>query len=526
MHPLLKSDPETIRESFAGLKSRRDIAHLLEVSDQTLIWHLYRHPPHRRYREFALQKLSGGTRRILAPVSRIRLLQAKLNAVLQIVAPLSIVSHGFVKGRSIRSNADVHCKRRWVLNIDIENFFPAINFGRVRGLFMAHPFKLPPPAATVLAQLCCFENELPQGAPSSPIVANLVCLRLDAELRRLAKSHRCYVTRYADDITFSTGTDQFPPALASVVTTASSRLTVAGPALINVIAKNGFQLNSSKARLMRRTEHQEVTGLTVNVRPNVRRGYVTQLGSMMHAWEKFGYAAAEQEWQKKFDHKRRIASGREVSFKRALSGRLAFLQMVKGANDPVVRRLRLRLDRLVGTPSFTDAVWVIEGDHYTGTGFVLRGHGFITCDHVLDQSGDIVAFRASQPDVRYPVVPRVRDHDSDVAVCEVPVASGHSLDVSLHSPTIGLPIRVVGYPNWNEGNSAYVADGKITALKKFFSAPYALVSAQIIAGNSGGPVLDDEGRVVGVARTGDRFIGDPMKQENGVILVGVLEQQE
>lgn len=76
---------------------------------------------------------------------------------------------------------------------------------------------VPPPAATVLAQICCFDNQLPQGAPTSPMVSNMLCARLDGELQRLATQYGCMYTRYADDITFSTNTRHFPRELACFV---------------------------------------------------------------------------------------------------------------------------------------------------------------------------------------------------------------------------------------------------------------------------------------------------------------------
>ena len=94
--------------------------------------------------------------------------------------------------------------------IDLENFFPSINFGRVRGLFMSEPFNVPQAGATILAQLCCHRGVLPQGAPTSPVISNIICSRLDRQLMKLAQSHNCFCTRYADDITFSKTRTAFP----------------------------------------------------------------------------------------------------------------------------------------------------------------------------------------------------------------------------------------------------------------------------------------------------------------------------
>src|SRR5207253_3206344 len=153
------------------------------------------------FRSFEVRKRAGGARTIAAPRGALRLLQVKLlNILSEVFDPRESV-HGFVRDRSIVTNADRHKGRPVLLNVDLQDFFPSINFGRVRGVFMAKPYSLPPNVATVLAQLCCLANQLPQGAPTSPIIANMVCARLDGQLQRLAKATDATYTRYADDIT-------------------------------------------------------------------------------------------------------------------------------------------------------------------------------------------------------------------------------------------------------------------------------------------------------------------------------------
>src|SRR5690606_34283132 len=103
------------------------------------------------------------------------------------------------------TNAAVHKGKRTILNLDLDDFFGQFNFGRVRGYFIANKhFELDPHIATVIAQIACYENSLPQGSPCSPVIANLITASLDMRLLRLANSCGCSYSRYADDITFST----------------------------------------------------------------------------------------------------------------------------------------------------------------------------------------------------------------------------------------------------------------------------------------------------------------------------------
>src|SRR5262249_16793586 len=126
------------------------------------------------------------------------------------------VAHGFKRKRDIRSNARQHRHRRWVFNIDLEDFFPSINFGRVRGFFIKNrDFALHEEVATVIAQIACHDNSLPQGSPCSPVISNLVAHLLDMRLVKLASTNGCTYSRYADDLTFSTNKKEFPADVAS-----------------------------------------------------------------------------------------------------------------------------------------------------------------------------------------------------------------------------------------------------------------------------------------------------------------------
>src|SRR5207302_1692057 len=142
--------------------------------------------------------------RISAPTSSIKIIQKRLNQVLQAVYKPKAPVHGFARDRGIVSNADRHINKKVILNIDLEDFFPTIHFGRVKGVLKAPPYSLPNEVAQTLGNICCYKRALPQGAPTSPVVSNMVCVSLDSGLRHLAEEHACTYTRYADDITFST----------------------------------------------------------------------------------------------------------------------------------------------------------------------------------------------------------------------------------------------------------------------------------------------------------------------------------
>lgn len=344
----LSAEPEELKSKFAALKSRQDVADLLEVDRAHLNYHLHISPRSTRYTTFDIPKRSGGTRKITTPVTALKIIQRKTNQILQHVYKPKPWVHSFIKDENIVKNAREHIGREWVFNIDLKDFFPSITFRRIRGLFMANPYKLPPSVATILAQICCFDDKLPQGAPTSPIVSNMLCARLDNELHRLAIKHKCKYTRYVDDITFSTYEHNFPPALAK--NNSLGEIEV-GDELNRIIQENWFEVNPDKVRLRRKNLRQEVTGLTVNDfnksgRLNVRRQYVRQIRAMLHAWERNGLEDAEKEYLKRHDKKHRAPFKKPPSLIHILNGKIAFLGMVIGKDKPVYSRYYCQFRRL------------------------------------------------------------------------------------------------------------------------------------------------------------------------------------
>ena len=241
----------------------------------------------KKYLFFDIKKKNGGFRSIKAPRGGLRALQYKLAPILSHFYKQRNSVHGFVEGRSIVSNAKMHKRKRYVFNVDLKDYYGTINFGRIRGLFKANPFKLGHKAATVLAQICVFENSLPQGAPTSPVLSNFIASNLDRKLANLARRYKLTYTRYADDITFSSNNRNFPEAIGFYE--GDNPITgscYAGRALEETIESSGFELNHDKTRLQIRGVRQDVTGLTVNEFPNVRRTYIRDIRAFITCLEK------------------------------------------------------------------------------------------------------------------------------------------------------------------------------------------------------------------------------------------------
>lgn len=273
-----RKDLITLKNSFLQIKHDHELAEILGLNYGTLVYHIFKVPDERKYRIFKIPKKSGGFRTLCSPISNIKLIQKKLSEILNEIYTPRINAHGFIPGRSIVSNARIHVRQNAILNIDIKDYFPTINFGRVRGLFLSKPFNFPKWIATLLAQICTYQNQLPQGSPVSPIISNMVCSKLDNRISMLSKKYCCYFTRYADDITLSTNKYDFPSEFIRQI-----RI---------IIEEEGFSVNENKFRIQKKNQRKEVTGITVNEKLNVKRKYIRNIRAILSSWEKFGYDQA------------------------------------------------------------------------------------------------------------------------------------------------------------------------------------------------------------------------------------------
>lgn len=267
-----------------------DLSHLLGYTAKGLAYVLYGRSPSSNYTNFTIPKKSGGVREINAPISELKLIQKRLAMLLQDCIHdinkkrkiKSVLSHGFRRDCSIITNALEHKNKKYVFNIDLADFFGTINFGRVRGFFIKNEnFKLEPAIATIIAQIACYENSLPQGSPCSPVISNLIGHTLDIRLARLANQYSCHYSRYADDITFSTNLREFPSQIART-DGADEHLYIPGAKLAKAIRRSGFTINPDKTRLQYKNSRQDVTGLTVNKKVNTRSVYWRTVRSMAH----------------------------------------------------------------------------------------------------------------------------------------------------------------------------------------------------------------------------------------------------
>lgn len=279
------------------------------------------------YQEFEIPKKSGGTRIIHAPKDPLkRILQTiskELCLVQQLECNIGKVPHGFIKGRSIFTNAQPHVNKMVVINVDIENFFGSINFGRIYGYFKKDKrFMLNNKVAGMLANLLTYNGVLPQGSPASPVISNLLFNIVDKRILKLVKKYKLTYTRYADDLTFSTNRKEFMSEIDQFLIK-----------LEKIIVDSGYSINPTKTRINTHDERQEVTGLVVNRKVNFPKEYFKNTKAMVHSYYKneefyiegkagtlsqllgrFSYIEQINEYNKKRD--KRISTIMNVRYKR------------------------------------------------------------------------------------------------------------------------------------------------------------------------------------------------------------------
>lgn len=354
--PYLYESCEELSKKFHELKTPRDVAQLLQVPYDYLVYYIYRIPSDSRYIKFRVPKRSKGHRTIYSPISSLNIIQRKLSQVLYAIYEPRPCVHGFAASRSIITNAKAHVNKNFVLNIDIKDFFSAINFGRVQGMFIKNPYKLDKKVAAVLSQICCFNKVLPQGAPTSPIISNLICQKLDSELQRFSKQYGLMYTRYADDITLSSNRKELPAPLVSSYKKGCPYVTL-GDELRSIIENNGFQINYAKVRLAYKTQRQEVTGLTVNQSVNVNRQFIRNIDGALHAWERHKLKAAIETYNAKYAKKVTLPGKEAAPFLDSIRGKIEFVGSVRGKNDYLYQKLLRKFDELRDR----DAMQVEEG---------------------------------------------------------------------------------------------------------------------------------------------------------------------
>lgn len=528
-----KDEAITATPTFDLLKAHDlgSFAHMLGLTRKQLGYLLYKKDITRNYTSFKILKRNGTERQIKAPNDKLKYLQRNIVGQLSNLREFKPQVTGFVAGRSILDNALFHVDKRFVLNIDLSDFFGSINFGRVYGMLHKPPYNIEKSVAAAIAKAATSDNCLPQGAPTSPILANLICTKLDADLGKLCRLNKCTYSRYADDITISSRMKKFPLAHFESEGEGPSAVVLA-PDLIGIVEANGFKINVGKSRLYPREWRQEVTGLVVNERPNVKRTYIRTVRATLHAVEKYGLAAAQGKFEKDF--------GGKVDLAYRLAGQVSFIGQIRGRNNELYKNLVSRFNKtgmsvkLRTVPTKKElaemAVWVLESESTAGTNpnqgtaFFLSGYGLITCAHCINDK--MVIYHSHSPNIKYKVEVEKIDNDRDIALLTFPKELDTVQNLKMgkvESLNSQDEIWLLGYPNHVPWKPIRSERGSLVRKFPTKSLQYFEITSKVISGNSGGPITDTEFHVVGIARRG--ITDDTSIREAEYIGISILEIQ-
>lgn len=518
--------------------------------------------PSPKYKTFTLSKKSGGIRVINAPKIKIKAIQWELLKLIHEYYPDAKKSvHGFVKNKSIITNAEQHLDKTFIFNIDLEDFFPSIHFGRVRGIFKKEPFGFPEDIAAVLAHICCKDGKLPQGAPTSPIITNLACRQLDNDLQALAKKNRATYTRYCDDITFSFTVKKSKDLPKKIIDLNTSPVT-AGADLDAIIEKHSFKINTAKTRLESRATRMQVTGITVNEQPNVPRKFIHEIRGMIHSWEKYGVKKAEEHLALKYN--RQLRNEITPPFHNVLRGKLLFLKMVIGESSPVFARLATKFNTLVDKeklspnsklPISRKVVSDIDAVRATftieclqdvpglpkplesplgsfGTAFIYREKYIITCCHVIStyyeelkgyftyDESSITLIDHNKKKLGVKIIAKCPDRDIAILQPDFDINDYPYFSKASKVPLSGDVLQILGFPNYR--SSKKVSRTKTELITEQYAksgVQYIEVNATIRKGNSGGPVIDGNRDIVGLAVEG----ATQADGDNGVVVTSEID---
>lgn len=512
------------------------------------------------YTSFYIKKKRGGFRKILSPCHDLKKIQKELNIILGNNYEFNCeIVHGFVKSHSIKTNAVVHKDANYILNIDLKNFFDTIHFGRVRGMFMKPPFNFSDYIATNLAKVTCYEKKLPQGAPTSPTISNIICYRMDRKLSHLCSKNNCRYTRYADDITISTKMLYLPKKIAQF----SDGQVILSSNITDIIKEEGFTINMDKLKISPNNNRQEVTGLIVNKKINVQKVYIKKLRALLNNVSKYGFYLMGCKYFEKILSDCSNKDYIKQKFINVLKGKIEFLKMIRGIADYIYIKYASIFNELIDQDYFdTDYGLDIKNfierrvfplvsydEVIQGTCFMSKEIGMITSTHVLNSLQAFTTeknFKESELkdkfrfcDVggkpfyildhynrKYIINPEITKEyiNSDVLFYNcIPSKKNFKINKN-YVPKIGEKVYLAGYGEFKNFKSSSInyIESNVTGYTEFFSKRVVCINSKIYHGMSGGPVLNSEREVIGVIYAGlnlDDNNGDGViSKTNGFVL--------
>jgi len=414
---------------------------------------------------------------------------------------------GFIKGKSIKDNALKHQARRVIVHFDIKDFFPSITAKRIIG-FSRKVLSFDYKAAVIFSELVTYRNILPQGSPCSPILANMICLRMDRQIKAFIHSSRAIYTRYADDMIFSTN-NEAALAVSKLISKDENQVVKASDSFRNLVLNNGFELNDRKTSIRKAPGSLKVTGLVVNKKVNVSRSYLKQMRLELHIMGKYKTG--------NINH---------------LIGKVSYFRFVRGKDDKLACKYCHILNEL-GKAYFPDADFYLKKEDAVckylgcittnggniGTCFFSKGF-IITSFHVIEGISKSLPLsfkisfyngnkKAEENEVTiingfyYNEIAFLKPNDTAfIEKRELKIAKEKALISSLVS-TSGFVHNTIQ----DNSNPIILDNVKLLSNRNIYDGNFFVTEkGKINKGMSGGPIFDKNFEVVGVAFGGNQLV--------------------
>ena len=509
------------QNDFFSITTREELASFFHISKRHLAMLSYK--PMKRYTKFKVLKKNGkGFREISAPRSDLKQVQRSIADALSAYYQPPACVYGYVPNKSIADNAARHVRKRCILSIDIKDFFPSITGSRIHGLLRKR-FNFSEEVADTLTNLVCDNGCLPQGAPSSPVLSNIICYSMDRAFLNLASRNQITYTRYADDLVFSS-TSSFK--MKAVYDRGSSGKEAVSAAVKGILEQNGFLLNEDKIHFAHRGTRLSVNGIVVNKKCNFKRTEYRALRVLFHNWKVSGLEVAANKYALSFPTRRARFFDEEqlipAKFVAHIRGRLEYYTMITSPNgcppNPLIKLWTLYHERTgEQTPYLTKENTALRVESCYGANedlFAADGSAFIcfnkliTCRHCLTSETnsastdsfsehDIAIYDSFGNEMDFKFKQFVLRWDYDLAFIDNIKEIGKlpkALADCTYLPQPGETVTGVGYA---AGNSiAHSVIGKVT--DNGLTTGLGKIDQPFIHGMSGGPVFNSKHKVIGI----------------------------
>ena len=538
---------------FREIKTRIELASVLGFPLSKLTFYAYANKRD-YYTEFMVKKRDGISNRIiLAPENGLKDIQKviaeHMDEIYKQYIPSSV--QGFVKGRSIVTNAELHLHKKYIVKVDLKDFFPSITADRVNGLFRSKPFNFSREVADCITRLVTTRNSLPQGSPASPVISNMICWKMDKIFMNYCKNKKILYSRYADDLTFSMYNEKSIKYLIKTDKENYDKGLVVTDDVESIIQKNRFIINNMKTGVFSSYTRQTVTGIVVNKKMNYRRKEYEQLRNLFWYWKKVGSTklAADRyssyffsnSLNKKFY--KSDGSFSESYFINHIRGKLDFYSMIcqknKSEESSSLERLWTWFNECtrevvpkisIKKRIFYIDCWITIGkgkektdEGGSGTGCIVEGIGFVTSCHCIlpiRSSKQISEISGYHLDIQYDnkIIFSINSKkDLDRYIRDEIIQYDQRLDWAriiipkqCFPKEIPFNLPMMDKYQINSGQivrACGFADGLkdqkvVKARVRNVEQNIATVDCAFVAGMSGGPVLNRSGQILGIVSKG------------------------